>query len=63
MSNGKTPNGTKHQMKKRRMGQNAEWKYGKKNMCKYFWFFITTEKTMGHYMSLKSRKWLKMSKM
>jgi hypothetical protein len=45
------------------MGQNAEWKYGKKNMCKYFWFFITTEKTMGHYMSLKSRKWLKMSKM
>jgi hypothetical protein len=21
------------------MGQNVEWKYGKKNMCKYFWFF------------------------
>jgi hypothetical protein len=24
------------------MGQNVEWKYGKKNMCKYFCFFITT---------------------
>ncbi len=43
MQNVKTPNGTKRQMKKRRMGQNVEWKYVKKNMCKYFWFFITTE--------------------
>ncbi len=25
------------------MGQNVEWKYGKKNMCKYFWFFISTD--------------------
>ncbi len=43
ISNVKTPNGTKRRMKKRRMGQNVEWKYGEKNMCKYFWFFITTE--------------------
>ncbi len=39
----KQPNGTKRRMEKRRMGKNVEWKYGKKNMCKYFWFFITTE--------------------
>jgi hypothetical protein len=53
MSNGKTPNGTKCRMKKRRMGQNVEWKYGKKNMCLFFFGFLLLR---SDYMGRKSKE-------
>ncbi len=36
-------------MKKRRMVQNVESKIGKKNIYKYFWFFITTKWLHWYY--------------
>ncbi len=59
MLNGKTPNGTKRLMKKRRMVQNVESKIGKKNICKYFWFFITTKWLHWYYYILTDNHYSK----